>query len=140
MLKTKRQRDQAACGLIVTIPTVLIVVVLCAIFIWSKDKNNPKHPDYVSPQNRAYSSASACRASVEQQLDMTTTKIYMPMARETDYITALSSAGNNSETTIWGLIGRSEFSCTQGQEGLPAPYKIVTLGPSTMTFDYTSCV
>lgn len=140
MLKTKRSRDQAACALIFTIPIVLIVVVFCAIFVLGKESNKRSNPGYVAPDIRSYRSRDACLDFLTQQLDKTTTSIYMPLASSSDYITALRSEGNNSETTIWGLVSKYEFSCTEGQTTLPQPYNTVSLGPSTLTYDYTMYV
>lgn len=97
MLKTKYQRDQAPCGLIVTIPVVLFLIIFSAVFVRNKDKGNV---EMVS--DRAIQATAACWASHSSLLaGMPTIEIFMPMLSKADYATVLGFGGNHSETTTW---------------------------------------
>lgn len=142
MLQAKRQRDQAACAFIATVPILLIVIVCTVVFVRRANPNNPENPDYVSPEQRSRSSVASCEASRSshfagmQPPAMTTTSMFLPLLPTADYITALGFGGENNETTTWGIA--THVPCTTNITAPPEPYLTYIVGPNTAAFTSTT--
>ena len=135
MLKTKRQRDQAACGLIVTVPVVLFLIVFYAIFVRNKDIRNAK-----IASDRASQATASCWASRSSQLaGLPITEIFMPMLSRADYATVLGFGGNNSETTTWAIASKPQW-CSTDVLAMPEPYVTYTIDPMTARYNYSVLV
>lgn len=142
MLRTKRSRDQAACGLIMSVPIVLIVIVVTVIFVRRNDPNNPDSPSYVSDYVRSFSSSQSCLSSRSshfesiQPLALPTTNLFLPLLPSADYITALGFGGESNETTTWGVV--SHGACTANITALPEPYVTYVIGPISAAYILTT--
>ena len=140
MLRTKRQRDQAACGSIVAIPFLAIVIVCSVLFVRWNNPNNPENPNYISPEQRSRTSLASCEASrsshfAEMQTPaLPTTNIFLPLLPSAQYITALGFGGEKNETTTWGVV--THGPCTANITGLPEPYMTYTIGPTTARYNF----
>lgn len=139
MLRTKHQRDQAACAFIATVPILLIVIVCTIIFVRRADPNNPENPGYVSPAQRSSNSVASCEASRSsyfagmQSPAMTTTNMFLPLLPKADYMTVLGFGGKDNETTTWGVA--THVPCTTNITGLPAVYMTYTIAPTTAVYN-----